>query len=66
MGVTEILFILDTSFMYMIGILSWIHLYQSRQPYLGVKAHFAYLGFASLISMAILGVVSITANYKLL
>ena len=66
MGVTEILFILDTSFMYMIGILSWIHLYQSRQPYLVVKVHFAYLGFASLISMAILGVVSITANYKLL
>lgn len=37
-----------------------------RQPYLVVKAHFAYLGFASLISMAILGVASITANYKLL
>lgn len=56
-------FALDTAFMYIIGILGCLRLYQSRHQDLIVNAHFAYAGLALIIFVAVLGVVSITVNY---
>ena len=54
---------IDTAFMYMIGILGCLRLYQSRHHDLIVNAHFAYAGLALIIFVAVLGVVSNTVNY---
>ena len=56
-------FALDAAFMYIIGILGCLRLYQSRHQDLIVNAHFAYAGLALIIFVAVLGVVSITVKY---
>ena len=49
---------LDTAFMYMIGVLACLRLYQTRHHDIFINGHFAYAGFAAIIFTAVLGVVS--------
>ena len=61
----QIMFILDTAFMYIIGILLCLRVYQSRHVDLILESHFAFIGFGFIILTAVLGLVSIIMNYKL-
>ena len=48
----------DTSFMYIIVCLGIVKLYQTRHPDIAANAHLVYAGFAVIILIAMIGVVS--------
>ena len=48
----------DTSFMYMIGWLCMLKIYQIRHPDINPQAHIAYFCAAFVILIAVIGVVS--------
>ena len=50
----------DTSFMYIIVCLGIVKLYQTRHPDIAAHAHLVYAGFAVIILVAVIGVVSVT------
>jgi len=47
----------DTAFMYIIGILGCLRLYQTRHHDVFLSAHFAYAGFAAVIFTSVIGVI---------
>ena len=59
-SLTKILlfFLTDTSFMYIITCLGIVKLYQTRHPDIAANAHLVYAGFAVIIFLAMIGVVS--------
>ena len=52
--------IADTAFMYILGCLLILRLFQSRHPDINAHAHKAYFVFAVIIILAVVGVVSAT------
>lgn len=59
-NITKIVLLLhtDTSFMYIITCLGIVKLYQTRHPDIAANAHLVYAGFAVIIFIAMMGVVS--------
>lgn len=53
-----VFFCTDTSFMYIIVCLGIVKLYQTRHPDIAAHAHLVYAGFAAIILVAMIGVVS--------
>ena len=53
-----LLFHTDTSFMYIITCLGIVKLYQTRHPDIVANAHLVYTGFAVIILLAMIGMVS--------
>ena len=53
----SILVAIDTSFMYMIGWLCMLKIYQTRHPDINAQAHIAYFAIAGVICLAVIGVV---------
>lgn len=49
---------IDTSFMYIITCLGIVKLYQTRHPDIVANAHLVFTGFAVIIFLAMIGVVS--------
>lgn len=58
-GMTVIALVsIDTSFMYIITCLGIVKLYQTRHPDIVANAHLVFTGFAVIIFLAMIGVVS--------
>ena len=58
-GMTVIVLVsIDTSFMYIITCLGIVKLYQTRHPDIVANAHLVFTGFAVIIFLAMIGVVS--------
>ena len=55
----------DTAFMYMIGWLCMIKIYQTRHPDVNAHAHTAYCIIAFIVFIGVIGVVSIASLYSL-
>lgn len=65
-GMTVIVLVsIDTSFMYIITCLGIVKLYQTRHPDIVANAHLVFTGFAVIIFLAMIGVVSGSCSLKI-
>ena len=55
-------FISDTAFMYIIGLLGGLRLYQVRHHDIVINGHLAYTSFAIVIFTSVIGVVSMISS----
>lgn len=63
--IRHVCYFADTSFMYILGGLLMLRLFQSRHPDINANAHTSYLALALIIGIAVVGVVRSTDIIKI-